>query len=250
KIITRARFDKCDEVLEIGAGLGALTLPLARSVHKIFAVEKDSLLTDILRKKLFHAGIDNVILINDDILKLDFNKIGALPTKKIKVIGNLPYNLSSPLLEKLIKNRNLMTGAILMFQIELARRLISAPGSKEYGAISVLIQYHAHVSPLLEVPKENFYPRPKIDSMVLELDFERPYPRKAENEKNFRTVVKGAFAYRRKTLLNSLKRTLSSYSSEKILEALAKCAIESWKRAETLDIDDFLCLSSTLELDI
>lgn len=247
KIITRARFDKCDEVLEIGAGLGALTLPLARSVHKIFAVEKDSLLTDILRKKLFHAGIDNVILINDDILKLDFNKIGALPTKKIKVIGNLPYNLSSPLLEKLIKNRNLMTGAILMFQIELARRLISAPGSKEYGAISVLIQYHAHVSPLLEVPKENFYPRPKIDSMVLELDFERPYPRKAENEKNFRTVVKGAFAYRRKTLLNSLKRTLSSYSSEKILEALAKCAIESWKRAETLDIDDFLCLSSALE---
>jgi len=247
EIITRAGFDKCDRVLEIGAGLGALTLPLARSVHQVLAVETDSLLTDILRKRLFRAGINNVILINDDILKLDLKEIGLLSTKKIKVIGNLPYYLSSPLLEKLIKNRNLVTEAVLMFQIELARRLVSAPGGKEYGAMTVLIQYHAHISPLLEVPREAFYPMPKIDSMVLELDFERPHPRKAKNEKNFQTVVKGAFAYRRKTLLNSLRRTLSSYSSEEILEALGKCAIESWKRAETLDIDDFLSLSSALD---
>ena len=112
--------------------------------------------------------------------------------------------------------------------------------------MTVLIQYHAHLSPLLEVPKESFYPRPKVDSMVLELDFERPHTRRIEDEANFKTVVKGAFAHRRKTLLNSLKQAVFSLSSEEILGALEKCGIDPHKRAETLDIDDFLCLSSAL----
>jgi 16S rRNA (adenine1518-N6/adenine1519-N6)-dimethyltransferase len=246
EIIKKARFEQSDQVLEIGAGLGALTLPLAGSVHLISAIEKDPSLTDMLKKRLSSAGINNVILVNDDILKLDFNRLRKMTDKKIKVIGNLPYNISSPILEKLVENRNLVSRAILMFQAELARRLIARPGNKDYGAMTVLIQYHAHLSPLLEVPKESFYPRPKVDSMVLELDFERPHTRRIEDEANFKTVVKGAFAHRRKTLLNSLKQAVFSLSSEEILGALEKCGIDPHKRAETLDIDDFLCLSSAL----
>ncbi len=246
EIIKKAGFGQSDQVLEIGAGLGALTLPLAGSVHLISAIEKDPSLTEMLRKRLSSAGINNVILTNDDILKLDFNQLQQVTEKKIKVIGNLPYNISSPFLEKLVENRNLVSRAILMFQSELARRLIARPGNKQYGAMTVLIQYHAHLSPLLEVPRESFYPRPKVDSMVIELDFERPHTRRIEDEANFKTVVKGAFAHRRKTVLNSLKQALFSLSSEEILGALEKCDIDPHKRAEALDIDDFLCLSSAL----
>ncbi|MFC1533419.1 16S rRNA (adenine(1518)-N(6)/adenine(1519)-N(6))-dimethyltransferase RsmA [Thermodesulfobacteriota bacterium] len=247
RIITRSDFRQSDHVLEIGAGLGALTIPLAGFVHKIIAVEKDSLLVDMLDKKLSHAGITNVTLINDDILKLDLKGIADLLGKKIKTIGNLPYNISSPFLEKLFKYRNLISKAVLMFQSEFAKRLLSPPGGKEYGAITVLIQYNAAVSPLLEVAKEAFYPRPKVDSMVLAIDLERPYPKRAKDDTSFKAVVKGAFAHRRKTIQNSLKGTLQSHSSHEISVALRRCDIDPRRRAETLDIDDFLCLADALK---
>ncbi len=246
KIIDQARLDPSDHVLEIGPGLGALTIPLAGLVHHVVAVEKDLRLAEMLQKRLAHDDISNVHLINDDILKLPFERIPGRPAKKMKVIGNLPYNISTPFLERLVENRNLVSRAILMFQLELAKRLTACPGNKEFGAMTVLVQYHAHISPLLEVSKASFYPRPKVDSMVLELDFEKPHPRRAEDEAKFKRVVKGAFAYRRKTLLNSLKRTLSPLTSHEILDALRKCAIDPGKRAETLNIDHFLCLTSAL----
>jgi 16S rRNA (adenine1518-N6/adenine1519-N6)-dimethyltransferase len=200
----------------------------------------------MLKKRLALDDINNVRLINDDILKLELEGVPPLPEKKMKVIGNLPYNISSPFLEKLVENRNLVSKAILMFQLEVARRLCASPGGKEFGAMTVLIQYHAQVSPLFEVSKASFYPRPKVDSMVLELDFERPHPRRAQDEAKFKMVVKGAFAHRRKTLLNSLKRSLSSRTSQEILAALHKCEIDPGKRAETLNIDHFLCLTTAL----
>jgi 16S rRNA (adenine1518-N6/adenine1519-N6)-dimethyltransferase len=246
KIISKARLEPSDHVLEIGPGLGALTIPLAPLVHHIVAVEKDLRLAEMLKKRLAHQDISNVRLINDDILRLELEGIPRLPEEKMKVIGNLPYNISTPFLERLVVNRNLVSRAVLMFQLELAKRLTAGPGNKEFGAMTVLVQYHAHISPLLEVSKASFYPRPKVDSMVLELDFERPYPRRAEDEAKFKTVVRGAFAHRRKTLLNSLKRTLSSCTSEEILAALRKCGIDPEKRAETLHIDQFLCLTSAL----
>ncbi len=246
KIIDKARLDPSDHVLEIGSGLGALTIPLAGLVHHVVAVEKDLRLAEMLEKRLARDDISNVRLIHDDILKLAFEGIPGRPAKKMKVMGNLPYNISTPFLERLVENRSLVSRAVLMFQLELARRLTASPGNKEFGAMTVLIQYHAHISPLLEVSKAAFYPRPKVDSMVLELDFERPHPRRAEDEAKFRMVVKGAFAYKRKTILNSLKRTLSSRTSEEILAALRNCAIDPGKRAETLNIDQFLCLTSAL----
>ncbi|MFH1490652.1 MAG: 16S rRNA (adenine(1518)-N(6)/adenine(1519)-N(6))-dimethyltransferase RsmA, partial [Pseudomonadota bacterium] len=194
EIIAGAEFDESDLILEIGPGLGALTLPMAKTVRHVFAVEKDERLAETLGKNLRRGDIRNVTVIHEDILKLDFDDLLGPVEKKIKIIGNLPYNISSPLLEKLIRNRTLVSRAVLMFQRELALRLIASPGSKAYGALTVLIQYHTRVCPLLDVPGSAFYPRPKVDSMVLGFDFEAPHPRKAEDEVRLQRVVRGAFA--------------------------------------------------------
>ena len=246
EIISKAGFDRSDQVLEIGPGLGALTLSLSRRVHRVIAVEKDLRLTEMLKKRLSVEKTDNVCLINEDILRLNFNCIPFLPEKALKVIGNLPYNISSPILEKLMENRDMVSRAVLMFQSELAERLIADPGTKAFGAMTVLIQYDSHVTPLLHVPKEAFHPRPKVDSMVLEMDFRRPYPQRTKDVDKFRRIVKGAFAHRRKTLLNSLNNTLVSHSREEIRAALERCGIAPERRAETLTIEDFLRLTSSL----
>ena len=235
-------------VLEIGPGLGALTIPLSGLVHEVYAVEKDSRLVGVLRKRLSDAEIRNVKIINEDILKFDFNEIRSPYIKELKVIGNLPYNISSPFLEKLIKSREILSQAILMFQLEFANRLAASPGGKDYGALSVFTQYFARVSPLLQVSKEKFYPKPKVNSMVLELDFERPHSRRAEDEDYFKVIVKGAFANRRKTLFNSLRGALSSCDNQDIQRALERCHIDPGRRAETLDIDEFLCIAYALTL--
>jgi 16S rRNA (adenine1518-N6/adenine1519-N6)-dimethyltransferase len=247
-IISRAGFQTSDMVLEIGPGQGALTFPLARSVGHVVAVEKDTRLAGLLEEKLSRAGIANVTLINRDILKWDFNEISNHSSAKIQVIGNLPYNISSPFLEKLVENRNLVSRAVLMFQLEVARRLTASPGSKAYGAMTLTVRYHAKPTAFFEVSAEAFFPRPKVNSMVLELDFERPYPKRAVHDGDLKRVVRGAFAHRRKTLLNSLKGFFPSWNPEMILEAMKKCGIDPGTRAETLDMDDFLCLGTALAL--
>jgi len=247
KIIDRAGFLPSDHVLEIGAGLGELTIPLAGRVQRITAVEKDPQLTDMLEERLFRARINNVTLINEDILRLDLEGIKGHSQEKIKAIGNLPYNISSPFLEKLLTNRDIISRAVLMFQYELARRLLSGPGGKEYGAITVMIQYNAAVSPLLEVAKEAFYPRPKVGSMVIMIDMERQYPVRARDDAQFKRVVKAAFSHRRKTVLNSLKGSLTSYGDEAISEALNRSGIDPRRRAETIDIDGFIRLAAELQ---
>jgi 16S rRNA (adenine1518-N6/adenine1519-N6)-dimethyltransferase len=145
-----------------------------------------------------------------------------------------------------MENRTRFSRAILMFQHEVGRRIIAPPGGREYGALSVLVQYHARVSPLLRVSREAFYPRPEVHSMVLSVDFEKPYPRRAEDDENFRRVVRAAFSHRRKTLLNSLRGSACSFSTEVLRQAFEECRIDPGKRAETLHLDDFLCLSSRL----
>jgi 16S rRNA (adenine1518-N6/adenine1519-N6)-dimethyltransferase len=244
-MIARAGFDPSCTVVEIGSGLGALTLPLARSVHHVVAVEKDPQLMVALQKNLQASGIDNVTVMAEDILRLDFAALDLQGGETVQVLGNLPFNISSPVLEKLMLNRHVISRAVLTFQRELGRRLMAAPGNKEYGAMTVLVQYHARVSPLLEIPREAFYPKPKVGSLVLELDFTKPHPNRTKNEAHFKKVVKAAFAHRRKTLLNALKGA-GTLPTASILRALERCGIEAGKRAETLAIDDFLCLSAGL----
>ena len=247
EIIDRADFRKTDRILEIGPGLGALTIPMAGYVSEVIGVEKDPQLVDTLKKRLSVEDITNVTLINDDILRVDLKKAVGPSEKDIKVIGNLPYNISSPFLEKLLNHRNLVKKAVLMFQLEFAKRLLASPGGKDYGSISILTRYHAAFSPLLEVSKNAFYPRPEVDSMVVAIDMEKPYPKRAGDEQLFKKIVKGAFAHRRKTVFNSLKGTLKSYKSQDISAALERCSIDSMRRAETIDIDGFLSLASELK---
>lgn len=246
KMIACAGFNVSDRVLEIGPGQGALTIPLARSVEHVIAVEKDTHLLLSLQKRLNRAGISNVTLINHDILKWDFQEIKGLSSKRIPVIGNLPYNISSPVLEKLVKNRDLISRSVLMFQLEVAKRLTASPGSKAYGALTLLVRYYAQPRPLLEVSKDAFNPKPNVDSMVLELDFEKPYPGGTFSEDTFKKIVKDAFAHRRKTMVNSLRDVSPSWDREALLDAMKRCGIDPKKRAETLDMGAFLCLTDAL----
>lgn len=247
QIIRQARFNPDVTVVEIGPGLGALTLPLAESVSRVIGIEKDPRLVEILEGRLLRRGIRNVTLIREDVLKADFGEIARSLGENLQVIGNLPFNISSPFLGKLIRSKDILTRAVLTFQAEVGRRLIAIPGNKQYGAMTVLAQYHARILPLLEIPREAFHPPPKVGSMVVELDFTRPHPTRAWDEETFRKTVKGAFAHRRKTLINSLKGAFPEWSQEKILRAMEKSGVEPKKRAEVLGIDDFIRLSESLD---
>jgi len=243
RILAGAKFSRSSTVLEVGAGLGALTFPLASCVQHVMAVEKDGTLVEKLRAGLARERVGNVTLIHEDILKLD---LAPLSEEKIEVIGNIPYNISSPLIEKLIRNRGRIPRAILTLQHELSGRLTASPGNKQYGALTVVIQYHARLSPLLEIPRQAFYPKPKVSSTVVQFEFSKPFPRRADDEEFFRKVVRAAFAHRRKTLLNSLRGTFPSWEVQSALNAMKHCAIDPQRRAETLSIDDFLNLSAAL----
>ena len=247
-IVNRSGFGAEQIVLEIGPGKGALTIPLARNVSHIFAVEKDPYLVEALRRKISQAGISNITLIHEDILRFDLAGIVDEYHGKIQVIGNLPYNISSPCLEKLVANRSIIDRAILMFQSEFAQRLCATPGEKAYGAMTVLVTYNGRTAPLIQVPRNAFYPRPKVDSAVVEIDFEQPYVPRARHEGAFEKVVKGAFSHRRKTLVNSLKSFFPSLDQAELLQWLASCSINSRRRAETLHMDEFLCLADKLPL--
>lgn len=246
QIITRAGLDKSDDILEIGPGMGALTIPMTSVVNSIIAVEKDDRLVKYLLQKLEEGNIENVTIINNDILKTDLEELIKGRNRKLKVVGNLPYNISSPLLEKLISNKRFFSRAFLMLQYEFARRLASDPGGKDYGAITVMTRYQSAVSELLKVGRDVFYPKPKVGSMVIKIDLEMPHPKRAKNDRVFELVVRGAFAQRRKTIKNSLKVISNHFDTDKISRALDMCNIDPLRRAETLSLDEFLDLSNTL----
>ncbi len=246
RIIAQARFSNTDVAIEVGAGLGALTIPILAHVSHVVAVEKDPLLIAILKERLPLKEKEKITLVTEDMLKLPVKEIYDKFNQKLKILGNLPYNISSPFLKKLMDNRNYIKTAILMFQYEFAQRLAAGPRKKEYGGLSVITQYCARVSPLMRVKREAFYPKPKVDSMVVEIDFEKPYPSRAEDELLFQRIVKAAFSHRRKTILNSLERGLVPVSREILEQALEKCLIDPKRRAETLSIDEYIGLTSAL----
>jgi len=246
EIIAQARLDQEDVALEVGSGLGALTIPALSLISHLVAVEKDPGLVELLQERVPAEEKHKITTVVGDILTVSFEEVSNRFQRKIKVLGNLPFNISSPFLEKLIINRNYVGTAILMFQHEFAQRLTAAPCTRHYGALSVITQYHARVSPLIRVSRDAFYPKPKVDSMVVEIDFEKPHPSHAEDERSFRQLVKAAFSHRRKTILNSLNSGMVSLSRGTLDEALRKCSIDPKRRAENLTVDDYIRLTAAV----
>lgn len=245
-IVTRAAVGPQDVVLEIGGGLGALTIPLARQVRKVITVEKDRRLVGLLRTELVAAGVANVAVLAADIRRVDIHALAREAGRRLVVAGNLPYNISSQILVQLVERRTEVERAVLMFQKELAQRILAAPGGRDYGRLTVLLQYSADVRTLAELKAASFYPRPKIDSTVLEVRFKaRPQFPAADEDLLFR-VVKAAFGQRRKTLKNALaggSLTLDGAGAER---ALTAAGIDPGRRAETLAVADFVALANHL----
>lgn len=245
-ILSRAGPGAGETVLEIGPGLGALTFPLARSCARVFAIEKDPELGRLLEERLSAAGIDNVRVIEGDILAIDLAAIAREAGARLSVFGNLPYNISSQVVIRLIEGRAYVARAVLMFQRELALRLRATPGGKDWGRISVLLALTAKVRPLLRVGRGAFQPPPKVDSEVLEIRFadEPPFPPAAEGSL-FRLVA-AAFGQRRKTLRNALRAALPDLDPRTLEEALSQSGIDPQRRAETLAPEEFLRLCARL----
>ena len=233
-----------DVVLEIGAGLGSLTLPLARQALKVIAVEKDHRLVELLRTELTAAGLDNVSLLEQDILKLDIPSLAKTEKADLLVAGNVPYNISSQILVQILKARAHIKKSILMFQKELAQRITASPGSKSYGRLSVMVQYCAKVRVLTEVKAGLFYPKPNIDSLVLDIDFDPDAGKQVRDETFFFDVIKAAFSKRRKTLRNSLTGFIPGFDGNVSAKALEEAGINPVRRAETLTVEEFVCLSN------
>ncbi len=246
RIVDRAGVDRQDVVLEIGAGLGILTIAAARRVCKVWAVEKDRRLVPLLRAELQARGIRNVDILEQDVLTVDLAALGA--AGPLTVMGNLPYNISSQVVIKLIEERSVVRRAVLMFQKELAERLCARPGGKAYGRISVMLQYCADLGPPAIIKADQFHPRPQVDSAVLRIDFKALIAPRADDEKMLRRVIQAAFGQRRKTLRNALTSGGLPLDREGVLQALAACGIDPVRRAETLSVEEFVALSNCVSL--
>ena len=246
KIVAATRIKPDDTVLEIGAGLGALTIPAARKAALVYAVETDRRITGLLKTEILAAEIDNVRIIEKNILDLDIAHLASGTGKRLVVIGNLPYHISSQVLIRLIMSRHWIDRAVLMFQKELAERLMASPGTKVYGRITVMLAYCARIGRLADFPAESFFPRPKVDSTVLEIRFRQTLETIPRDEFFFHRVIQAAFSQRRKTLKNALSGSFLDLSPEAAIKALAAAGIDPVRRAETLSPNDFIRLSNCI----
>jgi len=246
-IASRANLSPDDVVLEIGAGLGALTIPVARIVKKIYALEKDPQMVELLKTQILVNRISNCEIVQGDILKIDLHTFAELAAGKIIVVGNLPYNISSQILVKLIQSRHAVQRAIVMLQKELARRISAQPGIKEYGRISAMLRYCADIRIVANVKASTFYPPPKIDSQVLEIRFKSTSVYGEHDEAMLFKVIKAAFGNRRKTLKNALIASELSLTPQTALQSLGSAGIDPSRRAETLDSSEFVSLQISLK---
>jgi 16S rRNA (adenine1518-N6/adenine1519-N6)-dimethyltransferase len=245
-IVDRSELTQSDSVLEIGAGLGALTVPLARRAKKVYAVEPDRRIAALLRNELLAHELSNVDVIEEDILACDLGRLAATANGSLKVIGNLPYHISSQVVVHLVTHRQFVSRAVLMFQKELAQRLLAGPGTKTYGRLSVLLRYCSRCRPLIDVAASSFYPSPGVDSAVVAIDFEETVPYPATAESFLFDLVRAGFGKRRKMLKNALKDMHLPLSESEMQAAFAEAGIDARRRAETLRVQEFVNLSNAL----
>lgn len=233
KIVREFNPQKTDIVIEIGPGTGALTTGLMNLVEKLYAVEIDKRVVESLA-----LGFPVVTVINQDFLKLDLNSL--VTDIPLRVIGNIPYNITSPILFKLIENRSLVSDAMLMVQLEVAKRITAKEKSDDYGILGVLLNYFAETKLCFKISPNVFYPKPKVESAIIHLNFTKRLSSDVD-DKLFIQVVKAAFGNRRKKLKNSLG---NSIFSDIVFEA---CDFDLSRRAEELTIMEFVELTKIIK---
>ncbi len=221
-----------DLLVEIGPGLGALTKPLLEKTKHLFAIELDR---DIVNWMQNQYSKNNITIFNEDVLNFNFHQFD----KKIRIVGNLPYNISTPILFKCIEDIKIIADLHFMLQKEVVDRMIAAPSSSEYGRLSVMLQYYFAMEHLVHVPKESFDPEPKVESSFVRLIPYDNYPFVAKNIDQFGIIVKEAFSQRRKTIRNTLKNFMNANDFENI-------DINPQLRAENLSVSDFVKISNYL----
>lgn len=253
KIVAAADLDQETLAIEVGPGMGALTVNMAEEANQVIAVEIDSHLLPVLNETLGH--LDNVQVINQDILKTDVNEIighakeiakkNGESIKKVVIVGNLPYYITTPIIMSMLENEVDMSAMVVMMQKEVAERIVAKPGSKTYGALSVACQFYCETSYVTTVPKTVFQPQPKVDSAVLKLSKREILPWDVADRQVFFKVVRAGFNQRRKTLLNSVS-AIDGLSKIQLAEILDEVGIDARRRAETLSIEEFALIANKI----
>lgn len=248
QIIEGADIGERDLVIEIGPGLGVITREAAMRAQKVVAIEIDKNLLPILNETL--GDLDNVRVVNQDVLQCDVNAIIEEAMEEgmegVKVIGNLPYYITTPIIMKLLEDGVEADSITVMMQKEVAERIQSAPGKKTYGAISAAVQYYCRVETVVKVPRSVFIPQPNVDSAVLRLTVRKEKPVELLDESVFFSCIKAGFGQRRKTLLNSLMG-VDGMTKEAVREALTAAGIDPVRRAETLNLEEFAALANEVK---
>lgn len=246
-IVSAADITKDDFVLEIGPGIGTMTQYLCETARQVVAVEIDKMLIPILQDTL--SEYDNVEVINQDVLKLDINALAQEKNagQPIKVVANLPYYITTPIIMGLFESGVPIESITIMVQKEVADRMQTGPGSKDYGALSLAVQYYAEAKVQLNVSATCFMPRPNVDSAVIKLTRHKTPVVDVKDEKLMFKVIRASFNQRRKTLVNGLKNSSElDFSKEKILEAINTIGKEESIRGEKLTLEDFANLTNAL----
>lgn len=239
KIVSSAEISKDDVVIEVGPGIGTLTQALAKEAYKVVAVEIDTTLVPILGELL--SDFDNIEIINEDILKVDVNAIAEkYPYKKIKMVANLPYYITTPIIMNVLENHIPVESITVMIQKEVAYRMKAQPSTKDYGSLSLAVQYYCEPYLVANVPQNCFMPRPNVDSAVIKLTVMDKPKVQVNNEKFMFEFIKAAFSQRRKTLVNCIFSSgLLTLSKDEIGKMLNGLGYDERVRGESLTLEDY-----------
>jgi 16S rRNA (adenine1518-N6/adenine1519-N6)-dimethyltransferase len=241
RIVEHCRLDPADVAVEIGPGAGALTLGLARRVRHLVAVEMDRGLAALLREEL--SGFPGVELVEGDILDLDLAAIAARhDAERLAVVGNIPYNITTPILERLFAQRAVVKSAVLLVQKEYAERLAAAAGTPAYGSLTLFARYYALLEPLMSVKSSAFWPRPDVDSMLVRFNLREHPPVAVPDEALLFRIIRGSFQMRRKQLINTLEETLG-LGKDQIDRMCRQVRVDPQRRGETLTLEEFAKLA-------
>lgn len=243
KLINAYSIKSDETVLEIGPGLGAMTLPVSDVCGQVIAVEKDHRICEIMRPVFNEKG--NIILVEDDFLQIGLGKYAK--SGKLKVVGNVPYYITTPIIEKLLDQRKFVTSAFLVVQDEMATRISSPPGSRDYGSLSCFIQYFADAGKVFKIKKNCFYPKPRVESCLLRLDMlQKPRVRVSDEDLFFR-IIRKAFSQRRKKMINPLsKGDIKGLLKEDWIRVLLELGINTAARAEDLSLEEYARIANKL----